>query len=53
MKLNLIKITIQYLLRYGIHIGYSKRYLNSQIKPYLVGFKGQFNIFNLTYFNLI
>ena len=47
MKLNLVKITIHELLRYGIHIGYSKQYLNSQIKPYLVGFRGQFNIFNL------
>lgn len=47
MKLNLVKITTQELLRYGIHIGYNKQYLNSQIKPYLVGFRGQFNIFNL------
>ena len=47
MKLNLVKITITELLRYGVHIGYSKQYLNTQIKPYLVGFRGQFNIFNL------
>ena len=47
MKLNLIKITIKELLRYGVHIGYSKQYLNNQIKPYLVGFRGQFNIFNV------
>lgn len=47
MQFNLIKITIQELLRYGLHIGYSRQYLNSQIKPYLVGFRGDFNIFNL------
>ena len=47
MKLNLVKITITELLRYGVHIGYNKQYLNTQIKPYLVGFRGQFNIFNL------
>ena len=47
MKLNLIRITNQELLKYGIHMGYSKQYLNSQIKPYLIGFRGQFNIFNL------
>ena len=47
MRLNLIKITIQELLKYGIHVGYSRQYLNSQIKPYLIGFRGQFNIFNL------
>ncbi len=47
MKLNLVKITIKELLRYGVHIGYSKQYLNTQIKPYLIGFRSQFNIFNL------
>ncbi len=47
MKLNVGKITIKQMLIYGVHRGYSKRYLNSQIKPYLLGFKNQFTIFNL------
>jgi len=47
MELNVVKLTIKQMLKYGVHMGYSKRYLNSQIKPYLLGFKNQFNIFNL------
>ena len=52
MKFNIIKLTINQLLISGIHLGYSKKFLNRQLKPYLAGFKGPFNIFNLKYIHL-
>ena len=52
MKLNIIKLTIDQLLVSGTHLGYIKKFLNRQLKPYLLGFKGPFNIFNIKYIHL-
>ena len=49
MKLNIIKLTLTQLLLYGLHMGYIRKFLNRHIKPYLLGFKGDFDIFNLKY----
>ena len=49
MKLNIIKLTLTQLLKYGAHLGYVRQFLNGQVKPYLLGFKGELNIFNLKY----
>ena len=52
MKLNIIKLTLNQLLLYGVHMGYIRKFLNRHIKPYLLGFKGKFDIFNLKYTHL-
>lgn len=52
MKLNIIKLTLNQLLGSGIQLGYIRKFLNRQLKPYLLGFKGPFNIFNLKYVHL-
>lgn len=49
MQLNLIKLTLNQLLQSGAHLGYTRRFLKGQVKPYLLGFKGELNIFNLKY----
>lgn len=49
MKLNIIKLTLTQLLLYGTHMGYIRKFLNRDLKPYLLGFKGKFDIFNLKY----
>lgn len=48
-QFNLIKITLQQLVKYGAHQGYLRCYLNGQLKPYFLGFKGQIIFFNLLY----
>lgn len=52
MKLNLVKLTLNQLLLQGIHLGYTKNFLHRQVKPYLLGFKGSFTVFNLKFVHL-
>ncbi len=47
MKVPLIKLPLKQLFLYGVQIGYIKKSLDQSLKPYLLGFKSKFNIFNL------
>jgi ribosomal protein S2 len=49
IKSNLVKLTIKQLIFTGIHVGYSKMYMNNEIKPYLLGHYQHFHIINLYY----
>lgn len=46
MKINIIQLSLQQLLHYGIHIGSHRRQLHRDLKAYLLGFKNGINIFN-------
>lgn len=48
MQYNIIKLTLTQLLNCGAHQGYVKQFFKGQIKPYLIGYKGIINIFNLS-----
>ena len=52
MKLNLVKLTLNQLLLQGAHLGYTKNFLHRQVKPYLLGLKGEFTLFNLKFVHL-
>ena len=52
MKINLVKLTLSQLLLQGTHLGYTRKFLHRQVKPYLLGFKGDFTFFNLQFVHL-
>lgn len=52
MTSNIVKLTLQQLLTYGVHLGYFKNFLHRDLKPYLLGFKGVIHIFNLKHIRL-
>ena len=44
---GIIKLTFKQLLDCGAHQGYVRQFFCSSIKPYLIGYKGIVNIFDL------
>ena len=52
MNLNVIKLTIDQLIKSGVHLGYTRWFLNSKMKPYLVGYKNSMIFINLYYTNI-
>jgi ribosomal protein S2 len=47
MQIPPIKLTLKQLLTYGADVSYRRRPLDNTIKPYLLGFKQGYNIFDL------
>jgi ribosomal protein S2 len=46
-NLNL-KLTINQMLMSNLHIGHTRKFLNSNVKPYLLGTRNNVNILNIT-----
>ena len=44
-----LKLNISQLLIANVHLGHKKRFLNVKIKPYLLGYRSNIYILNLTY----
>jgi ribosomal protein S2 len=51
MKYCFIKLTLKQLIVSGIHVGYSKNYLNKNIRSFLFGYYNHFTLINLYYTN--
>jgi len=46
-NLNL-KLTINQMLMSNLHIGHTRKFLNANVKPYLLGTRNNINILNVT-----
>ena len=43
-----LKLTINQMLMSNLHIGHTRKFLNSNVKPYLLGTRNNINILNIT-----
>lgn len=49
MNLNLSRLTVKQLINSNIYLGASSLFLNTKIKPYLLGIKGTNYVFNISF----